>query len=123
MRRIIGPLLALLTLTGAYLYGFPAPTLAYGAGVIVHVLGGVATAVLLGVLARGIAGQSWAARIGWVALGLGTVAGLAIIKTGATLPYQPLVKVHIALTVLGVVILAAERFARLGRGVSPARRL
>ena len=27
MRRIIGPLLALLTLTGAYLYGFPAPTL------------------------------------------------------------------------------------------------
>jgi tetratricopeptide (TPR) repeat protein len=123
MRRTIGPLLAVLTLTGAYLYGFPAPTLAYGAGVVVHVLGGLAAAVLLGVLARRIAGQSWPARIGWVALGLGTVSGLAIIKTGGTLPYQPLVKVHIGLTVLGVVILTAERIARLGRGVNAGRRL
>ena len=47
MRRLIGPLLALLTLTGAYLYAFPAPTLLYGAGVIAHVLGGMVAAVLL----------------------------------------------------------------------------
>ena len=71
MRRIIGPLLALLTLTGAYLYGFPAPTLAYGAGVVAHVLGGLVATVLLVLLARTVGGQSWPARIGWAATVLG----------------------------------------------------
>jgi len=112
MRRIIGPLLALLTLTGAYLYGFPSPTLLYGAGVVAHVLGGIAAAVLLVVVARGFRGQSSPARVGWIALGLAALAGLAILKTGGTLPYQPLVKTHIALSVIGVVILAAERLVR-----------
>ena len=71
MRRTIGPLLALLTLTGAYLYGFPAPTLAYGAGVVAHVLGGLAATVLLVLLARTVGAQSWPARLGWAATGSG----------------------------------------------------
>ena len=120
MRRTIGPLLALLTLTGAYLYGFPAPTIAYCAVVVAHVLGGLAATVLLVLLARTVGGQSWPARIGWAATGLGALAGTAIVKTGATLPYQPLVTVHIALSTLGIVVLAAARMARRDTHRSPA---
>ena len=120
MRRIIGPLLALLTLTGAYLYGFPAPTLVYGAAVIAHVVGGLAAAVLLVLLARAVGTQSWPARVGWAVVLLGAAAGLAIVKTGGTLPYRPLVLVHIAASVAGIVILSAERLARMGRPISPS---
>ncbi len=122
MRRIIGPLLALLTLTGAYLYGFPAPTLVYGAAVIAHVVGGLAAAVLLVLLARAVGTQSWPARVGWAVVVLGAAAGLAIVKTGGTLPYRPLVLVHIAASVAGIVILSAERLARMGRPISPVDR-
>ena len=122
MRRIIGPLLALLTLTGAYLYGFPAPTLVVRS----HRhrprrrrprRGGVARAA--GACGRH---ESWPARVGWAAVALGAAAGLAIVKTGGTLPYRPLVLVHIASSVAGIVILSAERLARMGRPISPADR-
>src|SRR4051812_42093649 len=95
MRRMIGPLLALLAATGAYLYGFPAPTLIYGAGVVAHVVAGIGIALLLGLATGAFPRQPWPARIGWITLALATIAGLAIIVTGATLPYQPLVKIHI----------------------------
>jgi Flp pilus assembly protein TadD len=126
MGRFLQLLLALLTLTGAYLYAAPTPTLAFGAGVLAHVVAGLAAAVLLVMLARRLRAESWPARVGWLTTALGAATGLALIKTGATLPFQPLLKTHIALSVGGVTILIADRIARwrsrsyVGQDFSPA---
>jgi Flp pilus assembly protein TadD len=132
MRRILTALLVLLAGTGVYLYALPAPTLAYGAAVLAHVVAGLVATVLLALAARAFKSQSWPARVGWTVLGLAALTGLALIKTGGTLPFQPLVKLHIALSVVGLVILVAawtggRRHAAgeriVGQGVSPARRV
>ena len=112
MSRVTGWLLALLTLTGAYLYAAPAPTLVYGVGVIAHVVAGVAALVLLLRFARELAGPGLAPRVGWGLTVAGGVAGIVIIAIGATLPHRSWFWAHVALSTLG---------AAVYHGVAPPR--
>lgn len=109
MTRVTGLLLALLTLTGAYLYAAPAPTLLYGAGVFAHVVGGVLALALLALTARRLFAEGWAARLGWLLVVVGGIAGLVLIAIGATLPHRPWFWAHIALSVLGALVFIAGR--------------
>jgi cytochrome c-type biogenesis protein CcmH/NrfG len=113
MPRLLSFLVGLLTLTGVYLYAFPAPTLSYGIGVMAHIGFGLAATALMAGLARRFRAESWPARLGWLALATGAVLGVALMKTGATLPFQWLLYTHIAATLAGVTLLAGDRLARI----------
>ena len=114
MVRVLTFLLALLTLTGALLYAFPAPTLPYGAGVFVHVVAGLLTLLVMLAAVRRLRGQSLPARLGWLALMVSAVLGVALLKTGGTLPFRPLLYAHISASLLAIVLLVSERLGRAG---------
>jgi Flp pilus assembly protein TadD len=112
-------LLALLALSGIYLYGFPAPSAAYAAAVLAHLGGGIALVVIAGLLARRLRALTPSAQVGWVVTALGGATGLALIVTGATRPNRPLLYAHIVLSTVGFVVLAGDWLARrLARDVA-----
>lgn len=112
-------LLPLLALSGAYLYALPAPTAAFAAAVLGHIVGGLVLVGLMAVLARRVRALAPAARVGWALTALGGLTGVALIYTGATLPYRPLLYAHIALATAGFVLLAGDPLARRFAGASP----
>ena len=114
MSRVTGFLLALLTLTGAYLFAAPAPTLLYGIGVIAHVVAGVAALVLLLRFAREFAGPGLAPRLGWGLVVAGGVAGLVLIAVGATLPHRSWFWAHVSLSTAGAAVFIAWRLRAVG---------
>src|SRR4029079_6428075 len=104
-----------LALTGLHLYGFPSATLPYAASIVAHVVLGVGLVVLLVPPAlRAFAGRSVAERLGWILIAAGAVLGLAIIKTGGTMPYHRLVVAHFGLSGIGGVFLLAAWLGRRG---------
>src|SRR5262245_22749139 len=114
--RLRAPLTVFLTLSGIYLYGFPSASLPYAVAIIGHVLLGAGLAVLLlpGLL-RLFRSESTEQRVGWLILMLGGVLGLALLKTGATLPFRPLLYAHIGVSALGVLLLCSAWLR--GRGI------
>src|SRR2546430_8726255 len=76
-------LLLLLTLSAIYLYAFPAATILYGGGVLLHAGTGILLAVLLIPILRQVFREcSWEIRFGWLLITAGTLLGLALIKIG-----------------------------------------
>ncbi|MGB8323949.1 MAG: hypothetical protein WCE52_13405, partial [Candidatus Acidiferrum sp.] len=109
-----------LVLSAFYLYAFPSASIFYFGIVVLHSGVGVLFAAgLMLFLVRGIAQESWIARIGWIALAAGTVLGLLLIYLGTPHRLKNWLYAHIVLCTLGVLLLAlawlAER-ARLGHG-------
>src|SRR5215471_4615949 len=97
--------LAALTLSGIYLYTFPAATIPYFGIELAHILGGLVFALLvIGILFK-LRSAPWALKLGWLAVAGGTVAGVALTFTGATRPMAPLLYGHIFLCVTGVIFL------------------
>jgi Flp pilus assembly protein TadD len=109
MRRIAGALLALLTVSGAYLYAAPAPTLAYGALVLAHVVLGVVALGLLLAFARTLAAPGPAAKLAWLLVVLGGLAGVVLIAIGATLPHRAWFWAHVVLSGAGAAVFVAVR--------------
>src|SRR5215207_5964616 len=97
--------LGALTLSGVYLYTFPTATIPYFGIELAHILGGLLFGfVVLGALLR-MRGETSAAKLGWLAIGLGTALGVALTFTGATRPLRPLLYSHIFLCAAGVLFL------------------
>ena len=108
-------LLVFLVVSAAYLYAFPQPNIFYAAVVLLHVLGGVAAAILLAaVLLRRLRTGSSTARIGWVLLTAGAVLGLILIKTGTPRFEWKWLYLHIVISLLGVGLLAADQLGKRG---------
>ena len=108
MSRATGVLLALLTVGGAYLYAAPAPTLAYGVGVFVHVVAGILALALLVGFKRRIVDRGVAPTLAWLLVVAGGGAGLVLVAIGATLPHRPWFWAHVALSGLGALVWAAH---------------
>jgi tetratricopeptide (TPR) repeat protein len=109
MDRWLSRSVVILAVSAAYLFGFPSATIAYGAAVLLHVGAGIVlAALLLPYLARVLRGARWLARLGWIALALGTVLGLALIFTGTSYRFQPLLFTHIGLCAAGTLALLAD---------------
>ncbi len=70
-----------LTLSAAYLYGYPSATISYGVLDFLHIAAGLILSVLLAVyLLRKLRGESFLARLGWILLSAGAVLGILLIK-------------------------------------------
>ncbi len=101
-------MVVLLVATAAYLYPFPQPNVVYAGVVLLHVLGGIAAAVLLAfVLPRRWQSANWTERVGWLLLAMAAVPGLVLTYTGASRPYAGLLYAHIALALLALGLLFA----------------
>ena len=95
-----------LVVSAAYLYALPSASIFYFAAVVLHTgLGILFAGGLIFFLFRGLAQESWLARIGWIALGAGTALGLTLIFLGTAHRYNNWLYAHIALCTAGVVLL------------------
>jgi Flp pilus assembly protein TadD len=102
-------LVLLLFVTGAVLYALPAATLTYVVIVLLHLAAGAAAAVYLPVhFARLWRENPPAGRLGWLAIAAGAVLGIALVFTGGSRPFTPLLYAHIGLSLLGCAALAYE---------------
>ncbi len=101
--------LVFLTITAAYLYGYPSATIIYAAVDLIHVaLGVVLTVLLLTLLLRLFRNATILSCLGWVSLLAGAVLGCVLIKTGTPHRLWAWLFAHIALCVLGAFLLAAS---------------
>ena len=104
----------ILFLSAIYLYAFPTPTLLYAGAVLLHAGLGLITAVcLLRFCWRYMNGLSITAKTGWVLLTLGALLGVALIYLGASRPMFTWLYLHIALCVVGLILLAADVLSRV----------
>jgi tetratricopeptide (TPR) repeat protein len=113
--RVLAGLVVILSLSAAYLYGFPQPNLFYAGIVLLHALAGIAAAVLLiPLLWRRLRQFAWLARLGWIALGLGAILGLILLYTGTLRSEWRLMYFHILLSLLAVGFLLAHWLGERG---------
>src|SRR5882724_5608032 len=98
--------LAILTLSGIYLYALPSPTISYYAIVLLHSLTGLVLSVGLVIwFWRHFRQTKWAARLGWLLVTAGAGVGVALIITGTLRALNPLWYAHIGLSATGVILL------------------
>src|SRR5262249_2702078 len=87
-----------------------------------HAAAGIALAILLFFyFARVLRNESLVSKLGWISLAAGTILGLMLIKIGTPLRLRAWLYAHIALCVLGVLLLATSWLASrgwLGEGVA-----
>jgi tetratricopeptide (TPR) repeat protein len=116
-RNLLGAASAVLLLNSVYLALFATPSLFYFSNVALHVILGAATFVLAMVWLRG---RHQPMPLSWMTaallLGLGTGLGAALIATGNTTRFRPLLLAHIAcMTAGGAIALAIAGAAALRR--------
>ena len=99
--------LAALTLTGTYLYAFPAANIPYFGIELAHIFGGLLFALLLLASLRKLWSGSTPIKLGWMSVIAGAALAVVLTFTGATRPMAPLLYGHIVLSVVGVVFLLA----------------
>ncbi len=114
-------LTAVLSVTGAYLYAVPYPTLTNVTVFFVHLAGGVAfAACLVGGFLR--ATRTFASLPALLSATLGSGLGLALIFTGTAGAFAPWLGAHVGVSVLAVALLVGNRLGRAGWLVaSPGR--
>ena len=101
--------LAVLFVTAAYLFVWPAANVPYFVAVLLHLLAGIALLICLVFALRGILRSgSTTSRIGWILLAIGGVLGAALIKTGTRRDEWPLLYTHIGTCVAGGALLASS---------------
>src|SRR5579864_600349 len=114
LRKFVIGAVLVLSLTAAYLYAFPAPTLTYAAAILLHAgLGLIAAVCLLLFCWRYLKGRPLVVKLGWLLVTMGAILGLAVIYFGTTRPMLKWLYLHIALCTLGIVLLVAEVISRL----------
>jgi hypothetical protein len=124
MSRWRSGLVLVLTLSAVYLYAFPAATIIYGGGVLLHTGAGILLAVLLTPILRAVFRESGLAlKLAWILLAAGTILGLLLIKIGTPNRFKTWLYLHIGLCAIGVLLLLTAWVARrnwFGRGVAGA---
>src|SRR5882724_8427402 len=109
VKRWLLRIVAALTLSAVYLYGYPSAAISYFVVDLLHVAIGIVVAILLLVFAgRLLREESLLARLGWISLALGTILGLVLIKIGTPLRLKTWLYAHIALCVVGALFLATS---------------
>jgi tetratricopeptide (TPR) repeat protein len=107
--------LGVLALSAIYLYGYPAATVFYAFVNLFHVaLGIVLSVVLVFYFAHLVSAGPLLARTGWVLLAAGAALGVVLIKVGTPLHLRVWLYAHIALSVLGTLLLATSWLASQG---------
>jgi tetratricopeptide (TPR) repeat protein len=111
--RVLAGALLVLGLNSLYLAARAEASLFYFANVALHAALGLGTALALGWLAR----RHWAAFDGaWravaIVFGVGAALGLALLFTGATRPFRPLLYAHVGLVALGALLALAAGLRR-----------
>src|SRR5262245_43304876 len=82
-QKLLFVLLALLTASAVYLYGFPQQNVAYAVIVLLHVAGGIAALILaLPLFKRLTRDGNWFSWGGWILFLAGAGLGLWLIHTG-----------------------------------------
>ncbi len=105
----------ILTITAIYLFAFPSATIFYAANVILHIgLGVLVGAGLVVFFFRGIGAETLAAKLGWLFLFAGALAGIVLIRLGTAHRFKIWLYAHIALCVVAVFFLAAAWLAQKG---------
>jgi tetratricopeptide (TPR) repeat protein len=113
--RALSWLLPFLVISAAYLYIFPQPTIFYAGVVLLHALGGVVALIpLIFTLLRNFRTGSMLARVGWLLIAAGAILGLILIKTGTPRTEWKWLYLHIAISLAGVGLLAAEWLGKRG---------
>ncbi len=104
-----------LVVTAIYLFAFPSATIFYAANVILHMgLGVLVSLGLLIFLIRGIGTETLLAKLGWLLLFVGALAGIVLIRLGTAHRFKLWLYAHIALCVVAVFLLAAAWLAKKG---------
>jgi tetratricopeptide (TPR) repeat protein len=107
--RLRTALLIFLFISAAYLYAFPQPNVFYAVIVLLHVIAGLAVAVLLiPSFIRLLRIGSIFSRLGWLLLAAAAVFGLILIKTGTPRVEWNLLYAHILLSLSGIGFLLAQ---------------
>jgi len=106
-------LLAFLGISAIYLFAFPQANVFYAVIVLLHAATGVVASIWLATLLYRVLRQSSAlSRIGWLLLAAGAVIGLVLVKIGTPRAEWNWLYAHIALSLIGLGILFADRTAK-----------
>jgi len=127
--RWLSRILVALTLSAIYLYGYPSATIFYFIVDLLHVTIGIVFAILLFFcVVRLLPRETLLGLLGWLSLAAGALLGIVLIKIGTPLRLKPWLYAHIALCVLGALLLAiswliskgwlGESIPRRGLGVA-----
>ncbi len=109
VKRWLSRSLLALTVSAVYLYGYPSATISYFVLDLLHVaIGIIFTILLLFYFVRLLPRETLLARLGWFSLAAGALLGILLIKIGTPLRLKPWLYAHIALCVLGMLLLAAS---------------
>src|SRR5690242_16543031 len=97
-----------LAITAVYLYAFPAANIPYAIAVLLHTgLGVLVTIGILFFLFRGLNHEPLLALFGWLFLLTGGALGILLIKMGTPHRLKAWLYSHIALCLIGVLLLAS----------------
>ena len=101
-------LLFILLFSGIYLYAFPAATIPYFLGVLLHLATGLVLAgTLVPLCWSGFRQFSPEKHLGWVLLSVAAALGVVLIFTGTPQPYQSSLYLHIGCSSAGTVLLVS----------------
>jgi len=102
-----------LTLSAAYLYAFPQPSIFYAGIVLLHAVAGVVAAILLiPALYRLLRSESFTSRAGWLLMAAGAISGLILIETGTPRSEWGKLYFHILVSLGAVCLLIAGWWAQ-----------
>ncbi len=115
MRRAVSALLGILFISACYVFAWPTASVPYFAGIVIHLVCGVAlVALLIFALWPILRDSTPVAKIGWVLIASGGVLGVVLVFTGTRRVDWPLLYTHIGACMLGGAFLASAWAARRG---------
>ena len=114
-QKLLLALVALLTGSAVYLYGFPQQNVTYAVIVLLHATGGIlATILVLPLLKRLLRDGTWLAWAGWSLFLVGAGVGLWLIYTGTPRSEWNWMYTHMVVCVTALALLIAEAAGRRG---------
>ena len=107
--RFLRALVVVLSITAAYLFVFPSPTLVYIAAILVHAgIGVLAVVFLIPKMASSLSFQKLKENFGWLFISAGAILGLLLLYIGTTRINWNWMYAHVAISLAGVALLAAK---------------
>jgi Flp pilus assembly protein TadD len=115
VQKLLFALVALLTVSAVYLYGFPQQNVTYAVIVLLHAVGGIfAVILILPLLKRLVRDGTWLSWAGWFLFLTGGGLGIWLIHTGTPRSEWNWMYAHMTVCVAAVGFLLAERLGRPG---------
>jgi tetratricopeptide (TPR) repeat protein len=112
VRKLLFAVVAFLTGSAIYLYGFPQPNVTYAVVVLLHAVVGVLATILVLPLLTSLWGRSWLAWAGWLLFLAGAGIGFWLIRTGTLRSEWNWMYAHIVVCAAALAFLLAEFVGR-----------